>query len=187
MNNQNNQNNELSSKERYDLERLEKTRKQNPTISKGTPKKLIKIMVWLIIIGSIGSLVWYIANAPKIPEDDILSQKGIHWHPQLDITIKGEKQEIPANLGIGVAGHKPVHTHDSTGVLHLEMQGLVRKDDTKLGVFFKILDKQFTSSCVYDKCNGADGTVKMFVNGQENNEFENYQMKDKDKIEIRYE
>ena len=38
-----------------------------------------------------------------------------------------------------------------------------------------------------DKKNDQGGTVKMLVNGKENAEFENYLMKDGDKIEISYE
>lgn len=104
----------------------------------------------------------------------------------LSIYINGEKKEIPANLGIG-AIHKPIHTHDATGVIHMEMQGLVTKEDTKLGNFFVIWGKQFNSNCIFDTCNGDVGTVKMTVNGQESYEFEDHLMKDGDKIEIRFE
>ncbi len=185
---ENEQHNQLSKKEQYDLERQEKLEVQSVTAKKSVSTRLIKIILWVVVIGGgIGALVWYIANAPKIPESDIISRQGIHWHPELTITIKGEKQEIPANLGLGVGAHKPIHTHDSTGVLHLEIQGLVIKDATKLGVFFKIWGKEFNSTCIIDICNGSEGTVKMLVNGQENNEFENYLMQDKDKIEISFE
>lgn len=171
----------------YELKRQQQIKEQQTIQRKRKIKRIVKAsMISVLIAVPIAGLVWYAATSPPTPEDDIISRRGIHWHPELSIVIKGQKQEIPANLGLG-AVMKPVHTHDSSGVLHLEIQGLVRTEDTKLGRFFKIWDKQFNANCILDSCNGVDGTVKMFVNGNENTEFENYQMKDKDKIEIKYE
>lgn len=184
---QENQIQQSNKRERYELKRQQKLGEQVRAARKKTVKMISKIAVIVLLVGgSVGWLAWYIANQPKTPEGEIISQSGIHWHPQLTISAKGKTQEIPANLGLG-AIHQPIHTHDSSGVLHLEIQGLVRKDDTKLGRFFKIWGKQFTSNCILDFCNNESGTVKMFVNNEENTEFENYPMKDGDKIEIRYE
>lgn len=150
-------------------------------------KRFSKIALTALVVGSvIGALGWYIAKQPKTPASEIISSRGIHWHPELSVYIKGVKQEIPANIGIGVT-HQPIHTHDATGVIHLEIQGRVTKDDIKLGRFFKIWDKQFNSNCIFNSCNGPDGKMKMLVNGKENTEFDSYIMQDKDKIEIRYE
>ncbi|MBI2020853.1 hypothetical protein HYS94_05600 [Candidatus Daviesbacteria bacterium] len=124
-----------------------------------------------------------------MPEDQIISRKGIHWHPRLSIYIKGEKQEIPADFGLG-AVHSPIHTHaadSKEGILHMELNGLVTKDETKLSKWFQLWGKQFNSNCIFDKCNGEEGMVSLRVNGQENKEFENYLMKDGDNIEIKYE
>ncbi len=125
----------------------------------------------------------------NVPEDQIVTRQGFHWHPRITVAIKGEKQEIAANLGIG-AVHQPIHTHNQDnkeGVIHMEMQGLVVKDETKISKFFQVWGKQFNSNCILDKCNGSDGTVKMTINGQENKDFENYLMRDGDRIEIKYE
>ena len=125
----------------------------------------------------------------NIPEDQIVSRVGLHWHPKLDIYIKGERQEIPAGIGLG-AVHQEMHTHkedSQDGVLHMEMAGLVTSDETELGRFFKIWGKEFSRDQILEYKNGPEGKVTMLVNGKENNEFEKYQMKDKDKIEIRYE
>ncbi len=130
---------------------------------------------------------------------DLISIEGIHWHPELTITIKGEKQPIPAGIGIGMQyagyprfdpmmGMTDMHTHDDSGTLHFEvMKGPVKKDDVRIGTFFKVWGKTFNKDCIFEYCNNTDGTVKMFVNGKENTEFENYLVNDKDKIEIRYE
>lgn len=176
-----------NAKSEYELKREQKIAAEKRRERNRVVKRTLKIGAVIVLVGgSIGSLVWYAASRPPVPEDEIISRRGIHWHPELTIAIKGQKQEILANLGLG-AVHQPVHTHDSTGVLHLEIQGPVRKDDTKLGRFFKIWGKEFNSNCIFDSCNGAEGKVTMKVNGSENTEFDNYEMKDKDKIEIQYE
>ena len=128
---------QLPNKELYDLKRRENATIEHRNEQKRTMKRVIKIALIVVIIGgSIGVSVWYLATRPPIPEGEILSRSGLHWHPELAIFVKGEKQEIPANLGIG-AVHNPMHTHDSSGIIHLEFQGVVRKDNLKLGRFLK--------------------------------------------------
>lgn len=151
----------------------EKNRERNRAV-----KRALKIGAVIALAGGgVGLLVWYAATRPPVPESEIISRSGIHWHPELAITVKGQKQEIPANLGLG-AIHQPIHTHDRTGVLHLEMQGLVRREDTELGRFFKVWGKDFME---------FGSAVSMTVNGEENTDLANYEMKDGDRIELRYE
>ena len=126
-------------------------------------------------------------NDTVISKDDpVISSNGIHYHPKIDIYIKGQLQAIPAGVGLRPIEH-PIHTHDADNIIHLEFSGLTTLNNTRLQEFFKIWEKQFNSNCIFDNCNGPSGTVKMFVNGQPNSEFEKYPMKDDDKIEIRYE
>lgn len=155
-----------------------------------TETKVILIGAILTVLFAMGA-VFLLSKGENVnvPEDQIISRKGIHWHPRLTITIKGEKQEIPADFGLG-AIHLPIHTHaadNKEGVLHLEMSGLVTQDEIRLRRWFQLWGKQFNSNCIFDKCNGSEGVVKMVVNGYENNEFENYLMKDGDRIEVKYE
>ncbi|MDO8621510.1 MAG: hypothetical protein Q7R31_04510 [Candidatus Levybacteria bacterium] len=140
---------------------------------------------FIILVGG----VLLLSKGEKVaPEGEVVSRNGLHWHPKLSIYIKGGKQEIPANVGIG-AIHQPIHTHEDNkeGIIHMEIQGVATKEQTKLGKFFQIWGKQFNSSCIFDKCNSVEGTVKMLVNGHENKDFENHLMKDGNNIEIRYE
>lgn len=164
-------------------------------------RRTVKIaLISLIAVAGIGALAWYGSeNSESVPEGDIVSREGIHWHPELTVYVKGQKQIVPPNIGIGMQyagyprfdpmmGMTDMHTHDNSGTLHWEvMEGPVTKDDVRIGTFFRIWGKTFSNNCIFDYCNGPDGTVKMFVNGKENTEFENYLVKDKDKIEIRYE
>jgi len=169
---------ELSKKERQELRREQRLEDKQKFARQRAMKRMTKIALIVIIIGgSIGAFIWYLGTRPPIPEGEILSRSGLHWHPELAIFVNGEKREIPANLGIG-AVHNPMHTHDSSGVIHLEFQGVVRKDDLKLGRFFEVWGNDFVE---------FGSSIKMIVNGEENTELQNYIMKDGDKIELRYE
>ena len=169
-------------------------------------KTIITIIAIVAVIGGLlyWSKIWSesVKNSETKKLEDsgnLVSKAGIHWHAELTITIKGEKQTIPANIGIGMqyAGYPrfdsmmwmtDMHTHDDSGTLHWEvMKGPVTKEDVRLASFFAIWGKKFDSSCIFENCNGAEGAVKMFVNGEPNTEFQNYLVKDGDKIEIRYE
>ncbi len=168
----------LSKKERKELHRVERLEEKQKFARQRALKRITKIALIVIIGGgSITAFVWYLATRPPIPEGEILSRSGLHWHPELAIFVKGEKQEIPTNIGIG-AVHNPMHTHDSSGVVHLEFQGIVRKDDLKLGRFFEVWGKDFVE---------FGSSVKMTGSGEEKAELQNYILKDGDKIELRYE
>ena len=107
----------------------------------------------------------------------------IHWHPHLKIIIDGKDIEIPEGIGLGSV-HDPVHTHDNTGEIHLEFERPTAQQMV-LGYFFKVWDKKFNKDCIFDYCSDK-GVLKMTVNGNENNDFENYPMKDGDQIIISY-
>lgn len=176
----------LSKSERQKLRREEKQRQREQKVKALQRKKLTKkSLIWAIVVGGLIGLGWLIFQGRQ-PKPDLISRRGIHWHPEISITIKGQPREIPANIGIG-AVHADMHTHKKNDQIHVEMQRPVRKEDVRVGKFFSIWDKKFTSSCIFDYCNGPDGTVKMLVNGKENAGFENYLMQDKDKIEIIFE
>lgn len=138
---------------------------------------IIGIIV-LVVFAGIG----YLAIKPESsvldnPNNEIISKNGLHWHSHLSIYVKAVEQDLPKNIGIG-ALHMPLHTHEEDGTIHMEFSGLVRKRDLTLGKFFKIWGKDFYS---FGK------TAVMTVNGQLNTEFENYVMKDNDRIELKYE
>src|SRR3989344_3826536 len=145
---------------------------------------IIGVAVVVLLVG--GSLL---SHSLQSGDPDVISQSGVHWHPRLEIFVKGERIDVPANIGIGpqYAGMPTfdtgmrmtaVHTHEDLPIIHLEFPALVRKSDVMLGHFFRIWGKDMRSF----------GTnVRMTVNGEESTEFENYVMRDGDKIELRFE
>jgi hypothetical protein len=52
-----------------------------------------------------------------VPEGTPLA---MHIHPHLDLFIDGQAVGIPAGIGITPAGDLPLHTHDASGLIHIE-------------------------------------------------------------------
>lgn len=148
---------------------------------------LIIAGVALLLIG--GGAWWSntaVSDGTESAAGGIISMRGLHWHPELRIFIKGKEEHIPPNVGLGVV-HSPLHTHEDLPVIHMEFSGKVAEEDTALGKFFEVWGKPFGAQEILGYRSGSDGAVRMYVNGEENFEFENYRMRDGDRIEIRYE
>lgn len=79
-----------------------------------------------------------------------------------------------------------MHLHDLDGqLIHQHMSTTTLKD------FFASLNMSFTADCfVTDNnaqyCNNGDSTIKMYVNGVKNEQFEDYDFNDLDRILITY-
>ncbi|MBI2543273.1 MAG: hypothetical protein HYW24_03745 [Candidatus Aenigmarchaeota archaeon] len=160
-------------------------------------EKLIVISVIIVAAIGLGLGLYSLFAVQKTTASFVLPNHGIHWHPHMEIEIKGEKIVIPTNIGIGTQySNSPyydsmmdmtnMHTHDDTGVIHWEVMHAPRMEDVHLGNFFEVWGKTFNSNCIFDYCNGPEGMLKMFVNGKENKEFEKYVIKDGDDIVIRF-
>jgi len=167
----------------------------NPTPKK-SKKKTIYALAAVAVIVIIGYFMFFNSDSGEkplfVPGDDIsvnleeVPKSPIHWHPTLTVIINGDEQTIPSNLGGRAGSHLPIHTHDRTGVLHME-DSTPSASTVTTGYFFdKILRKTFNSNCIYDSCNGPEGSMTMTVNGQRNFMFDKYVMKDKDSIVIEF-
>lgn len=161
-------------------------------------KKLIKkITIWGLVAIVIIGLIFWINNSsnnssnfqnPDVLLDEVPSGQ-IHWHPKLTINIDGEDVIIPNNIGLAPGRHSPTHTHDEgDGTIHLEnMNPKAQPETMSLGYFFNEWKQPFNETCILDKCSNVDGgELKMFVNKEENFEFENYIFKGEDVILIEY-
>src|SRR3989344_4793200 len=140
--------------------------------------KIFFIAIGALLVLVLASIFMLPASSGKrVSTDPNVVGVGIHWHPRLEIYVKGEKIEIPQNVGIGTV-HQPMHTHDDLPNIHLEFQGIAREQDITLGRFFEIWGKDMRSF----------GTnMSMTVNGKDNTEYENYVMRDGDVIMLQYE
>jgi len=107
----------------------------------------------------------------------------MHIHPIVLITINGEAQIIPADIGIDASCMKAVHTHDTSGKLHIEYP---RQESFTLGDFFANWGEVFKENQILDKKTNIQHELKMLVNGKESTEFENLLLQDNQRIEIIY-
>jgi|SRR3989344_1416923 len=145
-------------------------------------KKILKIG---IIIGA-ALLLWHFIGS----SDQKIGVVGdIHYHADFKIYLEGEEynfsQEKYMSTG-NITLSNFVHFHDGNGrVIHKHAEGIT------LGFFLETLGLKLNESClVLDDgkayCNQGDNTLKMYVNGKENSQFETYDIADEDRILLSY-
>ena len=98
---------------------------------------------------------------PALPVEGKL----VHTHEHLDLYLNGRHVAVPANVGIGSKPryYSPLHTHDRTGILHVESP---TSTTYTLGQFFGVWGVRLTSSCVGAYCAHGDRTLRAFVDGK---------------------
>ena len=85
-----------------------------------------------------------------------------HVHPYLQIWIDGKNVSIPADVGIlgGGSCTEPVHTHDASGILHLELSQSQAAQNWTLDNFFSIWKFSCSQGAQYcPTVNGAQAPV----------------------------
>ena len=88
----------------------------------------------------------------------------IHIHQHLDIYVDGHRVTVPAGVGIDpAAGFAPLHTHDDSGVIHVESP-TVRT--YTLGELFAVWGVRLTPSCLGGSCAGGGRQLRVYVNGR---------------------
>lgn len=183
----------LSSKEALDMH-IKAKHPEKVKHSKPFPVK--KIRNWAIFLVILSFVIWGIYalmtssnsfDTLPVTEINIGSHQNIalHIHSNLEIKINGEDFPIPTNIGVETGIMRPLHTHDATGEVHIE--GPYSRD-FKIEEFFQVWNKTFNSTCIFEHCtsNNGNSTLRMLVNSQENQQFENYIMRDNDEIVIEY-
>jgi hypothetical protein len=91
----------------------------------------------------------------------------LHIHQHLDVFVKGRRVTVPAGIGIGIQGlqvfFSPLHTHDSTGVVHVESP--VVKTFT-LGQFLAVWGVRFTPRCLGGYCVHGANRIRVYSDGK---------------------
>jgi len=110
-----------------------------------------------------------LANTALTRANDIgLSAEGAsyHHHDLLQVYINGVKETVPQGVGFCSSGAAPcvsMHTHDTSGIVHLESATPFRFN---LGQFFDVWGVRFTPSCVGAYCNQGGRTLRVYLNGK---------------------
>ena len=159
----------------------------------GNPSKKIK---GFVIVGALLALVIGISlvmitsnstvsklpvsNSPtsSVPHD---AMGMMHIHPHLTLVIDGKTAVVPAQIGIdsslwkfhsldskGMTGMAPLHTHDTSGTIHVESY---KDRDYTLGEFLAIWGIQVD-----------DYNVKVTVDGNPVSDYGNHVFKDGEQI-----
>ena len=109
-----------------------------------------------------------------------------HIHAHLDIFINGQPYTIPSQIGITDKCFYWLHTHDESGIIHIESP--VAKDYT-IGQFFDIWNKKFSNTQILENIVNGKNTLNVYVNGNKVNAGVNYRdikLKAHDEIAVVY-
>jgi hypothetical protein len=85
----------------------------------------------------------------------------VHIHQHLDVYVNGRHVTVPALIGIGPGGSffSPLHTHDPTGILHVESP---TESSFSLGQFFAVWGVPLSANGI----GNLKGRVRAWVNGK---------------------
>ncbi len=159
------------------MDQVEKQRRRNRIITLGAIA-LIAVVAVTVVVYSLSAR----GNAVPLPtylDRCVTGSLVYHAHPNLAIVINTTAFTIPAGVGIQGACNKPIHTHATDGVLHVETDA---NQDYKLSDFFLIWGNWannaqlaiFNSTQIFGGHAVAGHTLTMTVNGNADSSFQNY-------------
>jgi hypothetical protein len=103
-------------------------------------------------------------SAIGVPPLDPTEGTAVHIHQHLDVYVDGHEVTVPAGIGIDPAvGFAPLHTHDASGVVHVESPTMRRYT---LGQFFAVWGVRLTPSCLGGYCAGGGRQLRVYVDGR---------------------
>ncbi len=157
-----------------------KEEKESEKELKQRNKNYFWIIVTIIGIIAFAGIVGWLYSGKK----EMYTDREIHWHATIDLTICGEHVDMPCNVvsegtvhGKNFCGEHIMH-HHYDNVIHIE--GVIeKKEDIALGKFFDIVGIPFDKDKILDKKNGdlcgdKPGMLKMYVNGQPRTDFRDF-------------
>ncbi len=126
----------------------EKGAPSSEPVSRAKPKSLRKrnrhpVAIGLVIVVIVLGVGFYEVVAPSFvspPFPCATGANNIHVHPYLRILIDGQNVVIPGEVGFFNGGTclEPIHTHDASGILHVELNAADKNQNFTLGDFFRI-------------------------------------------------
>ncbi len=123
-----------------------------------------------------------------------------HVHQSLDIRIHGQTVVIPSHIGVSAQGVTSfTHTHDADNKVHIHplFNGQTPSQYLTLGNFFNTWQNHasiagdnpnaiFNQSQIMEHVADDQNTIRMYVNGELNDQYENYVLQDGNDIVIAY-
>jgi hypothetical protein len=103
-------------------------------------------------------------QAAGLPPLSPVEETVLHIHQHLDLYVDGAKVPVPAGVGIDPAvGYAPLHTHDDSGVIHVESPTL---RTYTLGEFFAVWGVRLTPGCLGGYYAGGGRELRVYVDGR---------------------
>jgi hypothetical protein len=89
-----------------------------------------------------------------------------HYHAHLTIIQDGQERPIPANIGITDSCLYWLHTHDTSGIVHVEAPANQANHTFTLGDFFDVWGQPLDSTHVATLTVGAGQSLVAYVDGK---------------------
>ena len=146
-------------------------------------KHVIGLLIVVALVGGIAYGWRYLkATTPDAP----YTKGPVHWHAKMEIEVCGEKRDLPGSPsdssgishGKSRIGTELTH-HHFDNVMHIEGV-ILKKEDIALGAYADRIGLTFDREHLMEKKSGDEcspgkpGQVKMFVNGEQNEEFRDF-------------
>jgi hypothetical protein len=151
----------ISAKEHREIRKASRVR--GPALYRRRSFQAVVAGVLVIVLGFVG-LPYVLHGLPSGSNFDVVGYCGgegsvEHYHPLLVINIQGVQKEVPAEIGISSTETNPslvctnggshgLHTHDGSGIVHIELP-VVPSSAPTLGQFFEIWGQPLSSSSVW--------------------------------------
>jgi hypothetical protein len=92
----------------------------------------------------------------------------VHYHAHLDIEVNGKRVTVPQAIGFvargnAIVGLTPLHTHDNSGIIHIENSVPAK---FVLGQVFVEWGIRFDRRCLGPYCTGNGKVLAVFVDGK---------------------
>jgi hypothetical protein len=114
-----------------------------------------------------------------------LSDTVFHIHSIIHIYVNGKPVTVPANIGLDEPSgpFSPVHTHDTSGVIHMEA---TKPYPFTIGQFFAVWGVKFSDDQIGPYTANGKDKLSVYVNGKKVDDPVNTVMHDHDNISVGY-
>jgi len=125
--------------------------------------RLIIAILIVIVVGACGQG----ANPTPPPASNVPCGPGEvltrHEHAHLTIAIRGQLRTVPANIGITATQICWLHTHDTSGIIHIEAGD---NRTFTLGSFFGVWRQPLSQTVVDGESVGSGESIQVTINQQ---------------------
>ena len=131
------------------VERLKADPGRVATRTPSRPLRVSRLQVVIVLVVILLAVVAYYLTT-SVSHDTPLpcisgTGRAYHWHTDLRITSGGNPVIIPGDIGISLTCMQILHTHDTTGRIHIEPDTPEQNKVYSIGDFFRVWGKPFGS------------------------------------------